>query len=40
VIIHRIIKALERDEMMPYSIPDLKFISEHSNNTRLKVETV
>jgi len=40
VVIHRIIKALERWEELPYNISDLNFISEHSNNTRLKVETL
>jgi len=40
VVIHRILKALDRNEIMPYWKSDLKFISVHSNNTRLKIETV
>lgn len=40
VVIHRIIKALERWEELPYNVSDLKFIANHSNNTRLKIETV
>lgn len=40
IVIHRIIKAIERGEELPYGLCDLKFISEHVNNTRWKIETI
>jgi exoribonuclease R len=40
LVIHRVIKALLRREENPYTIPDLKFIAEHSNNMRLKIDTL
>jgi hypothetical protein len=40
VVVHRVIKAIERWERIPYHISDLKLIASHSNNTRLKIETV
>ena len=40
IIIHRIIKALERWEEIPYVNEDMKFTGKHSNNTRWKVDTL
>lgn len=40
IIIHRIIKSIERKDNLPYTKSDLNFISEHSNNTRLKIEVL
>lgn len=37
---HRIIKAIDRWEELPYRKNDLDFIAEHSNNTRLKIEVI
>ena len=40
LVIHRIIKALQRGEEIPYTTEDMKFIGTHSNNTRWKIETL
>lgn len=40
IVIHRIIKALLRDDEIPYQEIDTKFVAEHSNNTRWKVEAL
>ncbi|MCH8518311.1 ribonuclease catalytic domain-containing protein [Candidatus Gracilibacteria bacterium] len=40
IVIHRILKALQRGEDIPYREEDMKFIAEHSNNTRWKVENL
>lgn len=40
IIIHRIIKTIERWDVLPYTKSDLDFISDHSNNTRLKIEVL
>lgn len=40
VVIHRILKSIERWEDFPYNIFDLESIASHSNNTRLKIEII
>lgn len=40
IVIHRIIKCIERGDELPYTTEDLKFIAKHSNNTRLKIEVI
>ena len=40
IVIHRILKALQRKDIIPYTQEDMKFIAEHCNNTRWKVENL
>ncbi len=40
IIVHRIIKAIERNEEIAYKKNDLELIADHSNNTRLKIEVL
>ena len=40
MINHRIIKSIEREDELPYKKSDLKFIAEHCNNTRLKIDVI
>lgn len=40
IVIHRIIKAIDRKEPIPYSMDDNRFVARHSNNTRWKIETL
>lgn len=40
LIIHRILKAIDRWEEILYTTEDIKFVAKHTNNTRWKVETL
>ena len=40
IVVHRTLKAIQRNEAFAYTQEDIKFIAQHANNTRWKVENL